>query len=75
MTSAAEQAIEVMEEFRIRVRAIGQATPAVEEFIDLMNALIARYDSPKTAMDALFQALAEARPDDPAVVEVIGARA
>ncbi|MER6064860.1 hypothetical protein ABT167_27535 [Streptomyces sp. NPDC001792] len=74
-TSVTEQAIAVMEDFRTRIRAIGNSSPAVEEFIDQMNALITVYRSPKTAMEALFAALAEMRPADPAVVEVIGGAA
>lgn len=71
--NAATQAIDVMEEFRTRMRFIGQATPAVEKFIDEMNALIVEYRDPTTAMEVLFQALAEARPATPAVAKVIGA--
>lgn len=70
-----EQAIAVMEEFRTNMRAIGQATPAVEQFINEMNLLIAAYGNPTTAMDALFHSLAEKRPDNPAVAKVTGARA
>lgn len=69
---AAEQAIEVMEEFRTRMRDIGKATPAVERFIDEMILLISVCDSPKAAMDALFRTLAECRSDNPAVAKATG---
>ncbi|MGW3724173.1 hypothetical protein [Streptomyces sp. NPDC000851] len=75
MSTVTEQAIEVMEDFRTRMRAIGQATPAVEEFIDQMNALIVAYRDPKTAMDVLFHALAEARPNNPTVAQFAKANA
>jgi hypothetical protein len=70
--SATDQAIEVMEEFRTRMRDIGQASPAVEKFIDEMTLLISVCDSPKTAMDALFRTLAEYRSENPAVVKATG---
>lgn len=56
--TATEQAVEFMEEFRTYMRNIGQATPRVEQFIDEMSALIALGVGPKTALDALFDALA-----------------
>ncbi|MEU6279474.1 hypothetical protein [Streptomyces sp. NPDC047028] len=73
--SPTEQAIAVMEEFRTGVREIGKSSAVIEAFIDQMNALIVQYRDPKTAMDVLFAALAEMRPDDPAVINAIGSKA
>ncbi|MEU6098417.1 hypothetical protein [Streptomyces sp. NPDC047079] len=72
--TVAQQAIAEMEEFRLKMRAIGQSSPAVEKFIDHLNALISVSGDPRRAIDALFALLAEERPKDPAVAEVIGAR-
>ncbi|MGV9242649.1 hypothetical protein [Streptomyces sp. NPDC003710] len=72
--AVAERAITEMEEFRTKMRALGQSTPAVEKFIDEVNLLITVYGDPKAAIDAVFRLLAQERPENAAVAKAIGAR-
>lgn len=68
-----DQAIAVMEDFRARIRAIGQTTPALEQFIDNMNVLLSLQVAPATALDALFRALAEMEPANQGATSPVGA--
>ncbi|MFF9324010.1 hypothetical protein ACF1AY_04755 [Streptomyces sp. NPDC014776] len=58
----ASEAIAEMELFRAEMRRLGQASPAVEKFVDEVCALISVCGDPKAAIDTVFRVLAVAPP-------------
>lgn len=55
----AYEAIGEWEDFRQKMRSIGQSSPAVEQFCDEMVALLAVSEDPQAALNAVFQMLAD----------------
>lgn len=58
MSTAREQALHFLDEFRSNMRKAGQATQGVEKFVDDMSALVTTAVGPRTALGILSHALA-----------------